>query len=310
MRYFSPLGDVEGFLNIPGGLTGEALGRVAAYAWGDDYHEVIPPRLKELVQILEKILGRAVHSHAYTDTGPILEHDFAQTAGLGWTGKNTCLISPQKGSFFLLGETFLDVEIEPAEPMTTDHCGTCRRCIEACPTEAIREDRTINSVRCISYQTIENKGPIPPELRPKMGDWVFGCDICQMVCPWNLRFSTPEGHPALAPRLDIPRPVLRNELKLSPQQFNRKFRHSPVRRAKRRGYLRNVAVALGNRADPATIPGLSQALQNEPEPLVRGHAAWALGRFKHSVARAALDKALKQETDAGVVGEIRSALEE
>jgi epoxyqueuosine reductase len=302
MRYFSPL-------LAPDGPSGEALGRVAAYAWGDDYHEVIPPRLEELARILERILGHVVHSHAYADTGPILEHDFAQTAGLGWTGKNTCLISPRKGSFFLLGETFLDVEIEPSQPMRTDHCGACRRCIEACPTEAIREDRTINSVRCISYQTIENKGAIPPELRSKMGDWVFGCDICQMVCPWNLRFSTLEGQPALAPRPEVPHPVLRSELAMSPQQFNLKFRRSPIRRAKRRGYLRNVAVALGNHRDPATIPNLAQALHNEPEPLVRGHAAWALGRFQQPAARNALDRALDQETDAGVVSEIRSALD-
>jgi epoxyqueuosine reductase len=302
MRYFSPQ-------SIPEGLANEALGRVAAYAWGDDYHEVIPPRLEELVKILEAYLGRPIISRAYTDTGPILEHDFAQTAGLGWTGKNTCLISPQKGSYFLLGESFLDVEIEPSQPMRTDHCGTCQRCIQACPTEAIRADRTIDSVRCISYQTIENKGAIPVELRPKMGNWVFGCDICQMVCPWNLRFAAPDGHPALAPRPDVPRPVLRKELKLSAQEFNQKFRLSPIRRAKRRGYLRNIAVALGNQADPATIPDLSHTLQSEPEPLVRRHAAWALGQFHHKLARQGLEKALHQEPEPAVAAEIRSALE-
>jgi epoxyqueuosine reductase len=301
LRYFSPSA-------IPAGPDGEALGRVAAYAWGDDYHDVIPPRLEEIVRALEKHLGRSVRSRSYTDTGPILERDFAQTAGLGWIGKNTCLISPQHGSYFLIGETFLDVDIEPDDPITTDHCGTCRRCIESCPTEAIREDRTIESQRCISYLTIENKGPIEPELRGKMSDWVFGCDICQMVCPWNERFAAPNGDPALAPRADVPRPVLRLELRLSPQEFNRKFRGSPVQRAKRRGYLRNVAVALGNQQDTSAVPDLIQTLHDEPEPLVRAHAAWALGQLRTAISQQALDKALKVEEDPSVQTEIRSAL--
>jgi epoxyqueuosine reductase len=296
-------------LNIPDGPASEALGQVAAYAWGDDYHFVIPPRLKELVRILEGYLGHAIRSRTYTDTGPVMEHDHAQAAGLGWTGKNTCLISPRKGSFFLIGETFLDAEIEPGEPVRTDHCGTCRRCLEACPTDAIRSDRTIDAERCISYQTIENKGSIPIKLRPKMGKWVFGCDICQAVCPWNLRFAPEKGDPALAPRPGVPRPALRKELHLTAQEFNQKFRRSPVQRAKRRGYLRNVAVALGNQADPATIPDLAQVLANEPEPLVRSHAAWALGRFQHTRARQALERALKQDPDVSVKAEILSALE-
>jgi len=302
MRYFSPQA-------VPDGPAGEALGRVAAYAWGTDYHLVLPPLLEELVGLIEKSLGRPVRSRAYSDTGPILEHDLAQSAGLGWTGKNTCLISPRHGSYFLIGETFVDVEVEPDQPFSTDHCGSCRRCIDDCPTSAIRSDRTIDSVRCISYQTIENKGIIPEDLRPKMGDWVFGCDICQMVCPWNIRFSSPDGHPALAPRPGVARPVLRQELSLSPEGFNQKFRGSPIKRAKRRGYLRNLAVALGNQPDPDSAPALAHIVENEPEALVRGHSAWALGRTGGSLARRALDKALKQERDAYVLAEIRSALE-
>jgi epoxyqueuosine reductase len=301
LRYFSPA-------EIPDGPAGEALGRVAAYAWGSDYHDLIPPRLEEIARALEKELGRPLRSHSYTDTGPILERDFAQTAGLGWIGKNTCLISPRHGSYFLLGETFVDAEIEPDAPITTDHCGTCRRCIDACPTEAIREDRTIDSGRCISYLTIENKGPIAAELRGKMGDWVFGCDICQTVCPWNERFASPAGDPALAPRSGIPRPVLREALRLTPQEFNRKFRGSPILRAKRRGYLRNAAVALGNSQDLAAVPDLVQTLHDEPEPLVRAHAAWALGQLRTGLAHRALDKALKQEADSAVQAEIRAAL--
>lgn len=294
--------------SIPDGPRGEALGRVAAYAWGNDYHFTIPSRLEELTRILERYLGRAAGSRIYTDSGPVMEHDHAQTAGLGWIGKNTCLISPRNGSFFLIGESFLDIEIKPCEPLRTDHCGACQRCIKACPTGAILPDRTVDSARCISYLTIENKGSIPANLRSKMGNWVFGCDICQAVCPWNLRFATPQGDPSTAPRPDVPQPVLRKELRLTAQEFNQKFRRSPVKRAKRRGYLRNVAVALGNQADPATIPDLVITLQNEPEPLVRGHAAWALGRFHTSSARLVLEKALSQDPDESVRAEILSAL--
>ncbi len=302
MRYFSPQA-------IPGGPSTEALGRVAAYAWGDDYHEVIPPRLEELVRQIEESLGRPVRHRIYSDTGPILEHDLAQLAGLGWTGKNTCTISPRQGSYFLIGEVFLDMPVESTQPMVSDHCGSCRRCLEACPTEAIRPDRTIDAARCISYLTIENRGIIPGPLRPMIGEWVFGCDICQMVCPWNLRFSSPEGHPAFSPRPGVARPVLRQELALSAEAFNLKFRRSPIKRARRRGYLRNVATALGNLRDPASLPDLASVLENEPEPLVRGHSAWALGRFGARPARQALDKALKRETDPFVLAEIRSALE-
>jgi len=303
MRYHSPL-------QPPDGPAGEALGRVAAYAWGDDYHEVVPPLLEELARAIERFLGRPVRSHSYTDTGPILERDLAEAAGLGWIGKNTCLISPGQGSFFLIGETFLDAEIEPSPPFTSDHCGSCRRCIEACPTQAIRSDRTIDSSRCISYLTIENKGPIPSELRGKLGDWIFGCDVCQMVCPWNLRFAARDGHSSTAPRPEVPRPILRSELRLTAQAFNPKLQRSPIQRAKRRGYLRNVAVALGNQADPASIPDLAQAMETEPEPLVRAHAAWALGRIRHQRARQSLQKALNLEPDPTVIGEIRDALQE
>lgn len=290
--------------------TEEAVGRVASYAWGVDYHEIIPPLLFQLIEQLQKHLGRQVRSRAYTDTGPVLERDFAQQAGLGWAGKNTCLIAPRRGSYFLIGETFLDVDIEPDPPFITDHCGTCRRCIDACPTGAIRADRTLDSGRCISYLTIENKGPIPTEFRPGLGDWVFGCDVCQEVCPWNLRFSSPEGHPALHPDPAIARPVLREELLLTPQQFNQKFRRSPIRRAKRRGYLRNIAVALGNRRDTAAVSALAKAVLDEPEPLVRGHAAWALGRMRTAQARQMLEKAAKSEPDLSVKSEIIQALDQ
>jgi epoxyqueuosine reductase len=302
MRYFAPT-------SLPEAPADQPRGRVAAYAWGDDYHEIIPPRLEALAQVLENAIGQSFGRRAYTDTGPILERDFAQRAGLGWAGKNTCLIDPRSGSYYLLGELFVDVEIEPASTILTDHCGTCTRCIDACPTDAIRGDRTIESGRCISYLTIENKGSIPLELREGMGDWIFGCDICQAVCPWNMRFAASQGHPALSPRPDVPMPALSAELRLAPQDFNRKFRRSPILRAKRRGYLRNVAVALGNARDPSTAPDLIHTLHNEPEPLVRAHAAWALGRIATLTARSALEKAQPLEIDKTARAEIAAALD-
>jgi epoxyqueuosine reductase len=286
---------------------------VAAYAWGGDYHEVLPERLQALVAFIETQVGGPVPNRRYTDTGPILERDLAQRAGLGWIGKNTCLINPQQGSYFLLAEILLGLDLEPDPPMEADHCGTCTHCLEACPTACILPDRTIDARRCISYLTIELKSAIPLELRPAVGDWVFGCDVCQQVCPWNIRFAVPEGDPALAPRPDIPQPDLIRELSLSQEDFSRKFGKqsgaaSPHKRAKRRGYLRNVAVALGNAKDQRAVPALAQALLDEPEPLVRRHAAWALGQIGGEAARRALTAAAGQETEPEVLSEIRSAM--
>jgi epoxyqueuosine reductase len=249
-------------------------GRVAAYAWGDDYHEIFPPRLRALVNFIEEQVGHPVPNRYYTDTGPILERDLAQRAGLGWIGKNTCLINPKHGSYFLLAEILLGLDMEPDPPFITDQCGTCTRCIEACPTSCILPGRTIDARRCISYLTIELKEDIPEEMRPLLDDWVFGCDICQMVCPWN-RFANPQGDASFAPRPNVPHPNLISELDLTSEAFNRKFKGSPVKRAKRRGYLRNVAVALGNSKDKRIIPALENA-QNDEEELVREHATWAL----------------------------------
>jgi len=248
-------------------------GQIAAYAWGDDYHLAIPERLQALVDFIEKQVGHSFPNRWYTDTGPILERDLAQRAGLGWIGKNTCLINPRHGSYFLLAEILLDIELEPDPPFQTDQCGTCTRCIEACPTECILSDRTIDARRCISYLTIELKGDIPTDLRSFIGDWIFGCDVCQTVCPWN-RFAASDGDPALAPHHDIPHPNLIREMELTSKEFNRKFKNSPIKRTKHRAYLRNVAIALGNSKDPAAIPMLKLALKN-PEPVVREHANWA-----------------------------------
>jgi epoxyqueuosine reductase len=284
------------------------VGKVASYAWNEDYHDVLPERLKAILAFIEAQVGQTVPNRWYTDTGPILERDLAQRAGLGWIGKNTCLIHPEKGSYFLLAEILLGIDLEPDTPFLADRCGSCTRCLEACPTSCILSDRTLDARRCISYLTIELRGAIPVQLRSQMQDWVFGCDVCQQVCPWNLRFASPQREAAFAPRPGVPAPDLIHELSLSPQEFNRKFKGSPVKRAKRRGYLRNVAVALGNAGDAQAVPALVLALK-DVESLVRGHAAWALGRIGGPVARKTLEQAYHSESDADVREEIRAALD-
>ena len=290
----------------------QPAGNVAAYAWGLDYHEVITERLQELVRFIEAQAGKPVASRLYTDTGPLLERELALRAGLGWIGKNTCLINPQHGSTFLLAEILLDLELPPDLPFSADRCGSCTRCLDACPTACILDDRTIDARRCISYLTIELKGPLPLELRPLLGEWVFGCDICQQVCPWNQRFAAELGDPAFMPRPELALPDLAHALGLNQDEFSARFKGSPVKRTRRRGYLRNAAVAAGNVLAASTsgqplVDALRQALLDDPEPLVRGHAAWAAGRSGSVELQQALDQAGRQETDAFVCGEIDAA---
>jgi epoxyqueuosine reductase len=256
-------------------------GRIAAYAWGADYHLVLPQRLQTLVAFLEEQVGHSIPNRWYTDTGPIMERDLAMRAGLGWIGKNTCLINPRHGSYFLLSEILLGLDLPPDEPFVTDQCGSCTRCIDACPTDCILPDRTLEAGRCISYQTIENKSGIPLELRILHSDWVFGCDICQLVCPWNIRFAKASGDPLFAPRHGVPDPSLAEELALTPQDFNQKFKDSPVKRAKRRGYLRNVAIAAGNSRQAELLPALEKA-QHDDEPLVCESARWAASQIEQA----------------------------
>jgi epoxyqueuosine reductase len=248
--------------------------QIASYALGDDYHDTIPPRLKLIVEFIEEQLGHPVPNRYYTDTGPILERDLAQRAGLGWIGKNSMLINPKAGSTFFLAEILLGIEIEPDETIITDHCGTCTRCITACPTHCILPNRTIDARRCISYLTIELKDDIPEELRPLMKDWIFGCDVCQQVCPWN-RFSA-QADSAFEPK--IPLPVLTEDLTLTSVEFNQRFKKSPIKRAKRRGYLRNLAVAIGNNGNESDLPILEQAMQDD-ESLIKDHAKWAMDKI-------------------------------
>ena len=283
-------------------------GKVAAYARGEDYHHTLPNRLRNLVEYIEGQVGYDVPNRWYADTGPILERELAQRAGLGWIGKNTCLINPGGGSYFLLAEILLGIELEPDPPFLPDRCGTCSRCISACPTGCILPDRTLDARRCISYLTIELKGSLPVDLRPQMDGWVFGCDVCQQVCPWN-HFAGTQVDPAYNTTRTISDPDLVGQMRLQVSEFNLMFRHNPIRRAKRRGYLRNVAVALGNLGSVEAVVPLTQSLLEDPEPLVRTHAAWALGQIDDIAARQALERAAREEADPQVMLEIKTALE-
>ncbi|HEX7977237.1 MAG TPA: tRNA epoxyqueuosine(34) reductase QueG [Gemmatimonadaceae bacterium] len=259
----------------------EPSGPVARYARGDDYHDVMESRLRELHRRLERDAGHAIHGKPYVDTGPLLERDLARRAGLGWFGKNTNLINPQRGSFFFLGALVVEIALATDAPFEADRCGTCTRCIEACPTQAITAPRELDARRCISYLTIELREEIPVELRAAIGDLLYGCDICQEVCPWNERFATalakdsPFQPRAALARRDA-RTLARELLAMTQEEFSAAFRGSPMKRAKLHGLKRNAAVVLGN-SDAEDVDALTRAL-DDPEPLVREHAAWALAR--------------------------------
>lgn len=282
--------------------------QIASYAWGADYHDVLPGRMGAIVAFIEAQTGEPIPNRWYTDTGPILERELAQRAGLGWIGKNACLINPRMGSYFLLAEILLGIELETDDPVETDHCGTCTRCLDHCPTSCITPERTIDANRCISYLTIEHKGTIPEDLRPKLGTWVFGCDVCQQVCPWNRKFATNQHEASFSPRPGLPPESSADDLTLTPKEFNRKFKGSPIKRTKRRGYLRNLAVAIGNQYNPGALPALIKALEDN-EPLVRCHAAWGLGRTGEVDALHALEQAVRLEKDPEVIAEIRAAIQ-
>ncbi len=245
---------------------------VARYAWGADYHAVMEPRLRELLADLEAA-GPGTRGRVYVDTGPVLERDLAARAGLGWVGKNTMLLHPALGSFFFIGVIVTTAELAFDSPLP-DRCGTCTRCLTACPTGAFPAPYVLDARRCISYLTIEHRGPIPAELRADVGELAFGCDICQDVCPWNRRAPV-TAESAFVAR-DLPR--LAELAALTDEEYGSRLRGSPLRRARRRGLARNAAVALGNSGDPAALPALTRAL-DDADPDVRAHAAWALERL-------------------------------
>ncbi len=345
---------------LPAALRDDpSRGLIASYAWGQDYHDALKPLLFELDAAIRAATGRTTLGRAFVDSGPVLERSWAQQVGLGFIGKNTCLLAPRLGSWTFLAVLLVPEDVaggkwqvaggkwqvagrrwqvaggkwqvaggkwqvasgrsqvasgkaQAAEstarcPLpavrSTCTCGACTRCLDACPTSAFVGPHVLDARRCISYLTIELRGPIPHELRAPMGNWVFGCDLCQVVCPYNRRFARPGRLAALQARPEMVAPRLLDLLALDEDGFRQRFRGSPVLRAKRRGLLRNVCVALGNWGDPAAVPGLVEALHDR-EALVRGHAAWALGRIATPAALKALQAAAETEKDGYVVEEI------
>jgi epoxyqueuosine reductase len=339
--------------------AGGLRGRVSRYAWGRDYHDVLANKLERLAAFLQARLGRPLRHVVAVDSKPLLEREYAARAGLGFVGKNACLIDWERGSWLFLAELLVDVALAPDAPrvaapltrpsarrdgspetapldaMTGDplpwtlreSCGSCTACLDACPTGAIVAPKTVDARRCISYLTIELKGPIPEPLRPALGAWVFGCDVCQDVCPWNHRVPRTSAartaaaetcEPAFQATPERAHPSLADLLGLDEAAFRARFAGTPLLRPKRRGLLRNAALALGNVTPPVGAPdpgglrlpalaALRHALA-DPEPLVRGAAAWALGRIGGAVARETLAGRLPNESDPTVVGEVRRAL--
>ena len=283
-------------------LHDPSRGRIASYAWGLDYHDLIAPRLESLAAWLQAESEQTLSHRVYVDTGAILERSHAHEAGLGFTGKNTMLIHPRRGSTFFLGEILTDLEFDVYDsPGRATLCGSCTRCLMACPTNAFPRPHVLDARRCISYLTIEHKGWIDRDLRPLMGNWVYGCDVCQEVCPFQ-RFA-PQSCPIAYNPAVIGRvaPSLLSLLALDPAAFNEQFRASPIARIGRDRLVRNACIAAGNWGDPQTIPPL-KTLLDDSNPLVRGHAAWALGRIGGSVSR--LQAFYPHENDINVRAEI------
>lgn len=294
----------------------EAIGdlwpRVARYARGRDYHDLMTTRLRALAGRIEQAFPGTA-SRTYVDTGPILERELAARAGLGVQGKNTNLLDRELGSWFLLGEILLTADLAP-DPPVADLCGRCTRCLDLCPTGALPEAYRLDSTRCISYWTIEHRGDVPEPVREMVGEWVFGCDVCQEVCPWNVRgdhrgWAEVPDHPALRLPPERRELDLAGLLRLGREEYVERFRGSPMKRAKLPGLKRNAAVAMGNRRDPRYAVPLAECLADRAEDaMVRRHAAWALGRLGTSDAANALRRTLEREDEPSVADAIRSAL--
>jgi epoxyqueuosine reductase len=327
-----------------GSMDGEPIdpsrGVIARYALGRDYHRVLKRRLLRLHRAFEAALGESVPARAYVDTGPILERELGLRAGLGWFGRNTMLIHPRKGSYFFLGALLLGMDLEPDPPFERDHCGSCRACVDSCPTGALLgRDAAgaplMDARRCISYLTIEHRGPIPAEFRPAIGNRIYGCDICQEVCPFNIRFAVSSGDPGYGARgpgeapvgVESATPVVTDRrvgdgavhpgthqpslialMRMDRAAWDDYTRGSAIRRAGYSGFRRNVAVALGNWGAEDAVPPLRAALEDS-HPLVRGHAAWALGRVGTTLARIALEARLEIEDDPSVRAELFAAID-
>ena len=285
-------------------------GRIARYAWGKDYHITIKERLRALRAELEEALGVRIRARAFTDAVPLLERSAAQHAGLGFFGRNSCLINGNIGSYFFIADLILDLELEP-DVHGTGTCGKCTRCMASCPTGAIKAPGVVDARLCISYLTIENRGEIPRELRRAVGDWAFGCDVCQEVCPYNRRKATISRWPEFSSDTGAGQYLKIEEVLgiRGEAEFESRFEETPLTRPGRAGLLRNCCVAAGNLRLAEAIPALVECLREDESPLVRGHAAWALGEIGGEEAGTALQEASEQEPDGGCLVEIEAALE-
>jgi epoxyqueuosine reductase len=284
---------------------GRRQGRVSRYAWGRDYHDVIRSRLRTLADFHRRLTPQA-HVRGVVDTAPLLERAFAELAGLGWIGKNTLLINEDFGSWLFLAALLTSERLDHDEPHRAGRCGSCRACLDACPTGALVDAYRLDARKCTSYLTVELRGPVPPELRASQGERLFGCDVCQEVCPWNRRGPT-TTEPAFHPAPGMNPVALAELLRLDEGAFRRRFRGTPLWRARRRGLLRNAAIVLGNRPAEAAVPALIEGLGDD-QPLVRAACAWALGRYTGPDAFSALCDRLAVESDREVRSEIERAI--
>lgn len=287
----------------PFDLRRDELAPISRYALGDDYHGVLRDRMRTLAEFISNDVGRNIECRPAVDSAPVLERSLAREAGVGWIGKSTMLLTRDLGTYHFIAELLVDIDISEETSPVEEHCGTCTSCIDICPTGALSEPGHLDARRCISYLTIELRDAIPHELRPMIGEHLYGCDECQEVCPWN-KFAQAPLVGAFRPRDALRNIDATDVLNLTQQEFSTLFRRSAIKRTKRRGLARNAAVVLGNRKDPSTVPALAQALLTHDEPLVRGHAAWAMHQFDTKEASEALAQARTTEADPQVLAEL------
>ena len=264
--------------SLTAALPGTQEGLIAGYALQADYHDRLPRLMQQLVNFIRQLVDIPFDARSVTDSAPILERELGQRAGLGWIGRNSCLISPRRGSSFLLAEILVTLDLPASQPFTADRCGTCHRCVDACPTGGILPDRTLDAGKCISYLTIENKASIPPELRNKVGNWVFGCDLCQSVCPWNAKHL--QGSAGSPGKHTLSTAEMLEELTLSIDDFKIRMQNSPLMRAKWMGYRRNLIVALTNLRQTQALPTFTRMLNTETDPEMRFLLTWAIEQFQ------------------------------
>jgi len=280
-------------------------GWISRYAWGDDYHEIVGKKLSLLAGFISGTLSEDVKSRIYVDTGPVLDRVYGKYSGLGWFGKNTCLINQKVGSWIFIGEIVTNIEFD-YDSLVPDRCGTCTRCIDACPTGALLEPYVLDSRLCISYLTIELRQGIPLDLRDNVGNNIYGCDICQDVCPWNKKAKL-SNESSFQPREGLHNPSLASFSGLTEEDFRLIFKGSPIKRAKRKGLVRNVLVAMGNSGERDLIPRVKEFLADD-DPMVRAHAVWALWKLEGEDSNETLSNLLDAESDPEVRGEIVAVL--